>query len=193
MSNSRQHHSIPADAELVFDGVRAKIFQWNQTMYDGSVARFERTRFADGAFVLPILKNGNILLTRQEQPARKPFISLPGGGIEENEDSIIAAKRELLEEAGAISLDWKHWLTFDGTTNVATFVDYFIARNCEIIQEIQPDSGEKISLFEVSFDEFLELSSDENFHHHWNLLPILYEARLKKEKYEELKEFLYGK
>ena len=68
---------IPNDAELVFDGVRAKVYQWNQTMYDGSIARFERIRFIDGAFVVPILPNGNILMTEQEQPARATFYSLP--------------------------------------------------------------------------------------------------------------------
>jgi hypothetical protein len=44
----------------------------------------------------------------------------------------------------------------------------------------------------VSFDELLELSSDPGFHHHWNLLPILYEARLHPEKKAELKKILYG-
>ena len=87
MSNSRPHPHIPADAELVFDGVRAKIYQWNQKLYNEQFARFERIRFADGAFVVPILKNGNILLTKQEQPARDQFISLPGGGIDDNDVS----------------------------------------------------------------------------------------------------------
>ncbi len=73
----RKHPKIPDNAELVFEGIRAHIYQWDQKMYDGSVARFERTRFVDGAFVLPVLPNGNILLTRQVQPTRKSFISLP--------------------------------------------------------------------------------------------------------------------
>ncbi len=84
-------------------------------------------------------------------------------------------------------------MEFLGTVNTATFVDYYIAQDCEIIENINPDGGEKITLFEVTFDEFLELSSNEDFHHHWNLLPILYEARLNKDKYNELKELFYGK
>lgn len=77
MSNSHNHPHIPENAKKVFSGVRADIYQWNQKMYDGSTEIFERIRFSDGAFVVPILKNGNILLTLQQQPARKPFISLP--------------------------------------------------------------------------------------------------------------------
>lgn len=83
-------------------------------------------------------------------------------------------------------------MEFLGTVNTATFVDYYIAQDCEIIENINPDGGEKITLFEVSFDEFLELSSNEDFHHHWNLLPILYEARLNKDKYKELYNLFYN-
>lgn len=190
----RPHPSIPAHAEKVFDGVRCEIFQWNQPMYDGTTARFERARFMDGAFVLPILKNGKILLTRQEQPMRKSFISLPGGAIDDSDISPLeAAKRELLEETGAVSQNWSEWFTFSGTAHTATYVDYFIARDCEIVGAINPDGGEKIELFEVDFDEFLALSSNEKFHHHWNLLPMLYEARLEKAKYDELKKIIFGK
>ena len=71
---------IPAHAKKVFSGIRFEIFQWEQELYDGSTTTFERARFHDGAFVIPILPDGNILLTKQEQPARAgSFYSLPGG------------------------------------------------------------------------------------------------------------------
>ena len=48
-------------------------------MYDGSTARFERVRFMDGAFTVAITAESQILITRQEQPARAgSFLSLPG-------------------------------------------------------------------------------------------------------------------
>ena len=58
-------------------------------MYDGSIARFERIRFLDGAFTVPILENGNILITEQEQPCRGVFYSLPGGAVEKSDKSSI--------------------------------------------------------------------------------------------------------
>lgn len=189
-----KREGVPPDAELVFDGIRCHVYQWNQKMYDNSVARFERIIFASGAFVVPILPNGNILLTKQEQPGRGEFFSLPGGGIDEvDESSLSAAQRELREETGSVAPFWKKWLHFTGTANIITAVDYFIAHDVEKISEIVPDGGEKITLFEVTFDEFLALSSNKKFHHHWNLLPILYEARLYPEKYRALKEFFYKK
>jgi ADP-ribose pyrophosphatase len=184
---------IPENAELVFSWVRSRIYQWDQEMYDGSIARFERIRFVDGSFVIPILPDGRILLTRQEQPGRSEFISLPGGSFDSpDEDPSTCALRELREETwyvGTLSL----WMTYHGTNNVHTEVYYYIARDCAHVSEVEADPGEKISLFSVSFDEFLELSSDPGFHHHWNLLPILYEARLHPEKKEALRKILYGK
>jgi len=48
-------------------------------MYDGSHRTFELLRFLDASFTLAICDDGMILLTEQEQPAKKSaFLSLPG-------------------------------------------------------------------------------------------------------------------
>ncbi|MBC7503348.1 NUDIX hydrolase [Candidatus Gracilibacteria bacterium] len=188
-----QKSTIPKDAELMFSGIRSQIYQWDQIVYDGSIRRFELIRFVDGAFVLPILSDGRILLTRQEQPGRSLFMSLPGGSFDSpDEDPRECALRELREETGYTTDTLVEWMTYHGTNNVHTQVHYYIAHDCKHEGEIAGDGGEKIELFTVSFDELLELSSDPCFHHHWNLLPILYEARLFPDKKEALRKILYG-
>lgn len=152
-------------------------------------------RFLDGAFVIAITPEWRILLTRQEQPARAhPFLWLPGWSFDTpDEDPLVCAQRELLEESGYVSDEWELWHVFDGTGNVATCTYFYIARDTRRVQDITPDGGEKIQLFDVSFDEFLELSSDTMFHHHWSLIPLLYEARINPDNYSALKKKLYKK
>ena len=91
-----------------------------------------------------------------------------------------------------MSDDWTLWYTFNGTGNIATCTYFYIARNTRKIQEIQPDPGEKIRVFTVTFDEFLDLSSNQRFHHHWPIIPLLYEARLDDTKKEELRKLFFG-
>lgn len=181
------HHRIPQDAECVFRGVRAHIYQKNQLMYDGSYRTFEYVRYLDGAFAIPILPDGKILLTLQEQPGRNPFFSFPGGSVDfPDEDLHHCAERELLEETWYASYSWQSWFRYDGTGNVMTYTEYFIARDCQYIQPITPDPGEKIQLYPVTFDELLTLTDDPRFHHHWNLLPFFYDAKISPQKYHEL-------
>lgn len=162
-------------------------------MYDGSHARFELLRFLDGAFTIAITSGGQILMTEQEQPAKEhSYLGLPGGSFDfPEEDALYCAQRELLEETGYESHDWTLWHTFDGTGNVATFTHFYVARNIIQIQDIRPDPGEKIRVFFVDFEEFLALSSDIRFHHHWSLIPLLYEARINREKKEELRRLFF--
>ena len=111
--------------------MRSRIYQWDQVVYDGSVRRFELIRFIDGAFVLPILSDGRILLTRQEQPGRSEFISLPGGSFDSpDEDPRKCSLRELREETGYVTDTLIEWMTYYGTNNVHTEVHYYIARDC---------------------------------------------------------------
>ena len=50
--------------------------------------------------VLPVLKNGNVLLVLEPRvfTEKTVEISVPGGYIDEGEDRLVAAKRELEEE-----------------------------------------------------------------------------------------------
>lgn len=182
-------NNIPSDAKKVFSGIRTNIYQWDQEMYDGSIKIFERVQFINGAFVVAILTNGRILITRQEQPARKNhFIWLPGWAFDSpSEDPLHCAERELREETWYTSDNIELWYKHNGTSNIISYTYFYIAYDCYKIGEIEPDPGERIELMDVSFDEFLLLSEDDKFIH-WPLLPILFSARIHADKYQELKK-----
>ena len=74
---------IPDNAKRVFKGVIFDTYQWEQKMYDGSRVMFEKLKRPDTVVVFPVLSNGRIILTEQEQPGKEPFIGATGGRVEE--------------------------------------------------------------------------------------------------------------
>lgn len=57
----------------------------------------------------PVLPDGRILLTEQEQPGKEPLIGATGGRVDEREDVLVATKRELLEEGGYEAEEYILW------------------------------------------------------------------------------------
>jgi len=154
---------IPANAKRVFKGVVFDVYQWEQKGYDGKVKTFEKIKRYDTALIIPITKEGKIILAKQEQPGKKPFIGLVGGRVDEGEKPLEAAKRELLEETGYKA---KEWLLFDALQPVSKIewaLYFFIAKGCHKVANQTLDGAEKIDLFLVNFDEFLEVMLHDNF------------------------------
>ena len=91
---------IPPDAKKVFKGIIFDVYQWEQQLFDGTTATFEKLKRDDNAIVIPVTSDKKIITLEQEQPARLPFLSFPGGKVEDGEDPAAGAKRELREETG---------------------------------------------------------------------------------------------
>jgi 8-oxo-dGTP pyrophosphatase MutT (NUDIX family) len=154
---------IPNNAQKVFQGKIFDVYQWQQKMFDGSISTFEKIRRADTVGVIPITDDGKLILSQQEQPGSTPYIGTLGGRIDENESPIEAAKRELLEEAGMECDELILWTSEQFLEKIDWAIYTFIAKGCHKIKNQSLDSGEKIKLIEVTFDEFLDLVSKENY------------------------------
>jgi 8-oxo-dGTP pyrophosphatase MutT (NUDIX family) len=179
---------IPENAKRVFKGVIFDVYQWEQKMYDGTRTMFEKLKRPDTVVIFPVLDDGRIILAEQEQPGRsEPFLGTLGGRVDEGEDILEAARRELLEESGYeagefILLDAQH------PVNKIDWVIYtFIAKGLKKVAEMNLDSGEKIKLLPVSFNELIEKAIGKNFSER-EIIDKFYEAKLYPKKREELKE-----
>ncbi len=178
---------IPEDAKLVFKGKIFDTYQWEQEMYDGSKTTFEKVKRPDTVVVFPVLEDGTILLTEQVQPGRDPFIDAPSGRVDEGEEVLEAAKRELVEETGYEADEYILWKAIHPVTKIEWVCYTFIAKGCKKVREEDPDNGEKIKLKPVSFDELLELSDSPIFRAQESVKDF-FQARLNDQKYRELKE-----
>lgn len=175
---------IPDTATRVFKGVIFDVYQWEQRLYDGTIATFEKLKRADSAVVFPVLPDGRILLTEQEQPGKEPFIGACGGRIDEGEDALAAARRELLEESGYTAREFVLWDARHPTSKIDWVIYTFIAKGLERVAEPSLDGGEKIKLKPVTFDEFVELGSSGHFSEKevsGKLLEAKYDSKKRKE------------
>ena len=181
----------PDHAKKVFEGVIFDVYHWDQEMFDGTTAVFEALKKRDTVTVLATVDN-MIVLNKEEQPARPPFVALPGDICEKDEDIIQNAQRELLEETGYSSDEWQEWFTVDPfgeMRKIEWSSHFYIAKNCKKVSEQKLDSGEKIQTSLITFEEFLSLKDDPSFRNK-ELLSILTKASESEEEKQTLKALL---
>lgn len=183
---------LPDNAKKVFEGVIFDVYQWEQKMFDGSLETFEKLKRPDTVIVFPIMDDGKILLTKQEQPGKEPFIGAAGGRVDKGEEILDAAKRELLEESGYEASEFILWKSMQPISKIEWSVYVFVARSLKKVADLHLDAGEKIELMPVDFDEFLQVAIQPNFYEQ-EIYRDVVEAMLDPKKKEELKTFMLGK
>lgn len=178
---------IPEHAKKVFSGILFDVYQWEQELYDGTKTTFEKIKRPDTVIIFPVLDDGKILLTEQEQPGKEPFIGAAGGRVDKGESILEAAKRELLEETGYEAKDFFLWDAQQPSSKIEWAVYTFIAKGIKEVSDLNLDGGEKIVFKKVTLDEFLDISLEKRFEEK-EIVHKIFEAKVDSQKYQELKD-----
>lgn len=109
---------------------------------------------APAAAVVAIDAAGRLVLVRQQRAgARRELLELPAGVLEQGEDPLAAAQRELREETGLHGGDWSLLASFFTTPGFADeLMHVYLATGLEE-GAAEPDDGEELTVKRVPRDE----------------------------------------
>ena len=143
----------------IFEGQFLNLFEDEVIAADNVKGIREYFTHPGAVSVVPILKNGNLLIERQwRYPINRSIIEFPAGKLDLGEDPLHAAKRELEEETGFSSNSWCNVGKFFPAPAYSDEVIFlYFANSVEYIGNQNTDPGECIELFEVSLDEFFKM------------------------------------
>ena len=189
MSKILPRPGLQANAQLVFEGKLFEVWQWEQDMFDGSKKIFEKVWRCPTVEIIATTDD-HIIIEQQDQPDRKGLISLPSG-MADNDDFLAEAQRELLEETGYFSNEWKLLWKQSKQGKIIWDVYYFTAKNCHKIQEPKLDPGEKIEVRLVDFEEFINLTEEPKFRVSPEFINFLLRIQIDKYKKEEFKKLIF--
>ena len=129
--------------ELLARPPRLRVSAETVRLPDGrTIDDFYRVQLVDYAQIIAEAPDGRFLMIRQyKHGARRVSLTFPAGGLDPGEPALEAARRELLEEAGAVAESWRALGSYvvAGNAGVAT-MHLFRAAGVRQIQP--PDSGD---------------------------------------------------
>jgi ADP-ribose pyrophosphatase len=119
---------------------------------NGARAEFEIVRHPGGAAVVALDAAGRVCLLRQYRPALGAWLwELPAGKLDAGEPPLVAAQRELAEEAGRRAGDWQPLGRMVSSPGVFTeVVHLYLARALEPVAT----AAEAHEVFEIHWLEF---------------------------------------
>ena len=128
---------------LTFRTRRIAIYTETVELPDGRVVDdYEQFDMASFVIMLVQTTDGGVICERQyKHGIRRVCLTLPGGQVEDGEEPLAAAQRELLEETGYVAEDWTEFGSFRTHANQGgATVTYFHATGA--IQVQPPHSGD---------------------------------------------------
>ena len=122
-------------------------------------------------------EDGKYICVKQfRQGIKEVTTEFPAGGIERKdgkqygahdsseEDALVAAKRELKEETGYISDEWRHLITIPSNATIAdNLAHIYVARNCRKVSDQELDDMEFLNVEKYSADQIEKMISGGNF------------------------------
>lgn len=148
---------IPDEASLVFHGQIFDVYQWPQTLFDGSQHTFEMLKRPDTVVAICVVED-KIVVINDEQPHFGSRKSFPGGRVDVTDaTTTAAAQREIHEETGYAFKQWRLIEVRQPHGKIEWFVHVFLAWDVASHGQLHLDPGEKITVEQYGLAELKAL------------------------------------
>ncbi len=137
--------------EMILDNQWLPVEKQIVRLPNGEEVEWFVSKSSDAVFVIPVLASGEILMQRNyKHGCGEIVIEFCAGLIDKGENSLAAAKRELLEETGYAAKQWKSLgTTFANPTGSIMRYHMFLAQDAAFFQEHTCEASEQIETFLV--------------------------------------------
>ena len=134
----------------------------NGNLLDATILEFH-----SWANIVALTKKGEVVLVKQyRHGVCETLLEFPGGVVEEGEDPIDGAKRELLEETGYSATKLiQIGQIYPNPAFQTNTLHCFLALDAEKVSEQHLDAGEDIEVHLVPLDELVEMAKQGEFRH----------------------------
>ena len=145
---------------------------------DGAPGSYATVMLKPGVAVLAVNGAGEVHLTRQFRYAiGRESVEAASGGVENDEDPLDSAKRELREELGIVADEWTDLGVIDADTSIVCGpCRLFVARALQMTKKDE-DSTESIERLTLSLDAAVDLVMNGEITHAPSCVLILKAAR----------------
>ena len=148
-------------SENIIDEFHVTVKKDKVELPDGAVIDdFYTVTIPDAAMIAAITVDGKILLKREFRYAcGEDVIECPAGMFDKGEnDPLVVAKRELLEETGYVSDDWTYFgPTWESTSKLTNRMHLFMAKDCVHVSEQDLDEHEHLTVIKIDLKEAVDM------------------------------------
>jgi ADP-ribose pyrophosphatase len=170
---------------LSYDGPLFRVYS-DKIIENGREVTRDVVRHNGSAVILAIddaksKRDPMIVMERQYRHAAKEYLlEVPAGKMEEGEDALAGAKRELLEETGFKAKRWRKMLRYFASPGfLGEFMQVFIAEGLTL-GDAQPEYDEQLEIEMMPLSKVLGMIDEGKIHDGKTLISVMLYERLRQ-------------
>ena len=165
---------------LIAKGSIIDYYQDDMLVPNGNIAKWDHIEHKGAAAMVAVREDGKLVMVRQYRNSLERYtLEIPAGGLNKDEETGVAAARELTEETGYIAGKVEFMMSIRTTVAFCNEkIDIYLATGLTM-GEINPDEDEYVEVECYTLDELLQMIRDGVIQDSKTVCAILYYAQMK--------------